>query len=119
MDFDEAVRAHSDWKMKLAMYLRKRDGSFKPDEVCQDNRCVMGKWIHGEGRAAFGSRPSFGALRDKHARFHREAAEVVRCADAGQSVSEEVAIGANSAFARASAEVVDAVRKIKLEIAKV
>lgn len=28
MDFDGAIKAHSDWKMKLSTYLRKPDGSF-------------------------------------------------------------------------------------------
>jgi hypothetical protein len=49
MDFDEAIKAHSAWKMKLSTYLKKPDGSLKPSEIQVDNKCQLGQWIYAEG----------------------------------------------------------------------
>ncbi|HEX7673533.1 MAG TPA: CZB domain-containing protein [Bdellovibrio sp.] len=112
MDFDEAIRAHSSWKMKLSAYLRKPDGSLKPDEIQQDHKCDLGKWIHGEG-SKFSSLPEFKTLKVEHAKFHKCAADVVRKADKGESVSDETALGAKSEFSNASSAVVTAIMSMK------
>lgn len=45
MNFDEAIRAHSDWKMKFNIYLSKPDGSINPQDLANDNLCALGKWL--------------------------------------------------------------------------
>lgn len=115
MNFDEAIRAHSDWKMKLGTYLRNPDGSLKSAEISPDNKCPLGQWIYGEG-AKFSTLPEYEILRTEHAKFHKEAAQVVTKADSGQNVTEEVALGANSGFAKASSSVVSAIMKMKTKV---
>lgn len=115
MDFDAAIKAHSDWKLKLASYLRKRDGSLKAAEVCLDNQCALGKWIYGEG-ARYAKLPPFATLRSTHTRFHKEAAEVIRRADAGKDVSEEVMLGSSSGYTTASKAVVSAIFEMKTSL---
>jgi hypothetical protein len=112
MDFDAAIKAHSDWKFKLATYLKKPDGSLKAAEVCLDNKCPLGQWIYGEG-AKFSTIPEYGVLKTEHAKFHKCAADVIKKADAGQSTTEEVALGSKSEFATTSSSVVSAIMKVK------
>jgi hypothetical protein len=112
MDFDEAIKAHSSWKMKLSTYLRKPDGSLKVSEIQVDNKCALGQWIYGEG-AKYSSLPEYATLKQEHAKFHKAAAQVVYKADSGQDTSEETALGTKSEFTSASSAVVSAIMAIR------
>ncbi len=112
MNFDEAIKAHSAWKMKLSNYLKNPDGSLKASEIEQDNKCQLGQWIYGDG-AKFSALPEYSTLKAEHARFHKAAANVVRKADSGQDTSEDTALAGSSEFAKASAAVVTAIMKIR------
>jgi methyl-accepting chemotaxis protein len=112
MNFDEAITAHSAWKLKLSAYLRKPDGSLKASEVAADNKCPLGLWIHGDGKK-HAALPEYGVLRNAHAKFHTSAGDVVRRADSGKNVTEELVLGGASDFSRASAAVVMAIINMK------
>jgi methyl-accepting chemotaxis protein len=112
MDFDQAIVAHSAWKLKLAAYIRKPDGSLNSVDVGADNKCALGQWIYGEG-SKYSSFPEFSVLKSEHARFHMAAADIIKKADSGQQVSEDFALGSKSAFADASGRVVTAIMKMK------
>lgn len=116
MDFDAAIAAHSSWKVKLSTYLKKPDGSLKTADVQVDNKCQLGQWIHGEG-AKWSHLPEYTTLKAEHARFHKAAAEVIKKADAGKNVSEDVAIGGASEFAQASSKVISAIMSMKRKAA--
>lgn len=105
MDFNEAIAAHSAWKTKLKTYLKNPDRSLKAADIEVDNKCVLGQWIYGEGKK-WSSTAGYSELKTEHAKFHKAAADIVRRADSGQSVCEEVTIGAASDFGTASAAVV-------------
>ena len=115
MDFDKAVAAHSKWKMKLASNLRTNDRSMKPDEVQRDNLCDLGKWIQSES-TKYAALAEFTTLKQAHGRFHMAAADVVRRANSGAAVSEEVALGAASEYAKASSAVVQAIMLMKQRV---
>ena len=112
MDFDEAIKAHSAWKMKLSTYLKKPDGTLKSSEIQIDNKCALGQWIYGEG-AKYSTHPEYATLKQEHEKFHKAAAQVVSKADLGQSTSEETALGSKSEFAAASSAVVSAIMAIR------
>lgn len=112
MDFDDAIKAHSAWKMKLAAYLRKPDGSLKSVDVQVDHKCTLGQWIYGEG-AKFANLPEFAELKKEHARFHKAAAEIIDKADSGADTSEDTALGSKSEFGSASSKVVTAIMSMK------
>lgn len=112
MNFDEAIKAHSDWKMKLSAYLRNPDGSLQATTVGLDNKCPLGVWIHGEG-SQYASLPEYAILKSEHAAFHKAAAEVIRKADAKQDTTEDVALGSGSPFASSSTKVVQAIMKMR------
>lgn len=117
MDFDEAIKAHSAWKMKLSNYLKKPDGSLKAADIQVDNKCILGQWIYGEG-SKWNSLAEYATLKSEHAKFHRAAADIVRKADSGQSTSEETALGAKSEFGLTSNSVVAAIMSMRRKAQK-
>lgn len=78
LDFQKWIAAHRDWRRRLLAYI---DGvsDEKLDEtvICHDNRCDLGKWIHGNGGKFYGGEAVFQQLQQDHAAFHRSAGEVV------------------------------------------
>jgi Chemoreceptor zinc-binding domain len=117
MNFDQAIVAHGRWKAKLSAYIKKPDRSLSASEVMPDNQCELGQWIHGDG-AKYAALPEFQTLRSEHARFHKAAAEIIRKADSGKDVSEEVSSGSKSEFSTATVAVVDALAALKVAAAK-
>lgn len=63
MNFDEAIKAHAAWKIKLKQYIHKPDKNLSADVVGKDNLCDLGKWIYGEGEKNFGHSQDFKQLR--------------------------------------------------------
>ena len=115
MNFDEAIQAHSSWKIKLSSYLRKPDGSLRSVEVRTEGRCPLGQWLHGEGRK-FSSLPEYLALINDHAKFHNAAADVVDKANSGKETNQDRAIGIGSEYATASQNVVKSIINLKKKI---
>lgn len=116
MNLDDAIKVHTDWKIKLQAYLRKPDGSLEPAKVRLDNACKLGQWLYGEAKK-YSSLPEYDILIKEHARFHRAAASVVEKAHKGQDVSAESALGGDSEFASASRNLVNAVMAAKRKMA--
>lgn len=85
LDIQTAIIAHQNWKLRLEAYL---DGTskedFSPEVVCFDDRCDLGKWIHGSGQARLGRYPGFTALQGHHKMFHYAASNVVALSKAGK-----------------------------------
>lgn len=117
MDFDGAIQAHAAWKLKLGSYLRRPDRSIDHNVLCRDDRCELGKWIHGEGRVKYAGLPEFKTLQLEHASFHLAAAEVVRLADRGEATAADTSIGGSSKFATASKAVVVAIVRMRTKTA--
>ena len=112
MNFDDGIRAHSDWKGKLASYIQKPDKTLKCDVVSRDDECTLGKWIHGEG-ARFAHLPDFTRMKEAHTHFHRAAGDIIRRADKGEEVSADIALGVTSPYAIASVDVVSCLMALK------
>jgi len=103
-DFDKAIEAHRQWKVKLRQAIAEH-AQLDADTVCRDDRCPLGQWLHGAGGAQWGSRPLFSHLVQKHAEFHTEAGGVARKINARQYEDAERLIGSGSRFAQVSTEV--------------
>lgn len=116
MNFDDAIKAHSDWKLKLKAYLRNPDKTLRGAEVCLDNRCELGKWIHGTG-AKHAALTEFKELKTSHARFHKAAAAIVDKANAGEKVSDDTSLGSKSEFSEVSQQVVSNIMALKRSLA--
>ena len=103
-DFDAAIGAHRQWKVKLRKAIAGHE-TLDAQTICLDDRCPLGRWIHGPGGQRWGSRPSFSELLGKHAEFHTEAGAVARKINAGAYAEAEQLIGSGSRFASVSNEV--------------
>jgi Chemoreceptor zinc-binding domain len=112
MDFDEAVGNHTKWKRTLRQYVATRDGSLRPTDVSLDHKCLLGRWIYGEG-CQYAPLPEFAKLKYEHARFHMIAAGLVKKANAGESVGIEMEPCSNSEFSLSSTAVVCALVDMK------
>lgn len=113
MNFDDAIKAHASWKMKLKLYIQKPDGSLSSEVVSKDNLCELGKWIYGEGEIKYGKHPEFSSLKKNHTLFHKCAANVIKKVDSGENVSEDIALGSSSEFSNASTAITTSIMKIR------
>jgi methyl-accepting chemotaxis protein len=111
-DFDKAIGAHRQWKVKLRQAIAEKN-KLDADTICRDDQCPLGKWIHGAGGARWGTRPSFTSLLNKHAEFHEAAGSVARKINAGQYSEADRLIGSGSTFAQVSTEVTTILTRAK------
>ena len=103
-DFDQAIEAHRQWKVRLRKAIAE-SARLEADVICRDDRCPLGKWLHGSGGQRWGAQPGFVALLQKHAEFHDVAGSVARQINAGAMDDAERMIGSGSRFAQVSTEV--------------
>ena len=84
LDIDTAIAAHENWKLRLQNYVDgKSTETLQPEIVCLDDRCDLGKWLHGPGNQRLGKYPAFTMLVARHKYFHVQASTVVAAAQAG------------------------------------
>lgn len=105
IDFNETILRHSEWKLRLAEYMRKPDGSLDPDWLARDDQCELGKWMLGKGRA-YASFEEFEELTRLHRAFHRTAADLVHRANIGEDILPDLQRGSGSEYDLASAGIV-------------
>jgi aerotaxis receptor len=115
-DLDQAVAAHLQWKTKLRTAIDHGE-KLDVDTVCRDDRCPLGQWIHGEGRARWGHVPEFTKLLQEHAAFHRTVGDVARQINAGQKEAATRALAGGTPFARATQATVMAIKALQRAIA--
>jgi methyl-accepting chemotaxis protein len=112
MDFDEIIRLHVDWKVRLRMHLDGVGEGMSLAEVEDDDRCALARWLDGAG-ARFTADPAYHELRSAHTQFHLHAAEVVRTADSGLRVAAEDMLEASGEYSNASLAIVAATIKLR------
>lgn len=84
LDINKAIAAHEHWKHRLQQVLDGSSGEhLDPAQVCQDDQCELGKWLHGPGRHRLGKYPAFTVLVARHKYFHAQAAAVLEQVQAG------------------------------------
>lgn len=85
LDIEAAKLAHQNWKIRLEAYLAgSSTEDLRPEHICFDDRCDLGKWLHGPARQRMGRFPGFTALLSEHKMFHYAASNVVSLYQAGQ-----------------------------------
>lgn len=91
----DAMLAHAAWKRRLNDYLEGHSKeNLEPGNIRVDHACLLGKWIHGDGKARFGSDPAFVKLVEEHAKFHQHAAKVVEAHQVGDTnLAQEILTG--------------------------
>lgn len=105
LDIPHVIVEHVRWKTLLHEYI---DGNSReyldPDELCRDDHCALGEWLHGAGEDYFSEDGAFYSLRADHAEFHAVAASVVQKIRENDVASAAVLL--DNAFAHISHKVV-------------
>lgn len=114
-DFSSAIDAHRKWKVRLRAAIAEH-GKLDVQTLCRDDKCALGQWLHGPGGARWGQRPLFVELVERHAAFHRTAAEVAQTINREQYDEAERLIGPGSAFTEVSTEVASLLTRAKREL---
>lgn len=115
-DFDTAISAHIDWKMKLSKYLQKPDGSLDHNKVCLDNACMLGKWIYSEGQSFSKTSPHlFESVRLSHAEFHKTAGEIIRLINSGDKARAEKMLDSKGPYIAVSEKTITLIQQLKQE----
>ena len=90
LDIDTAIAAHENWSARLNAVIKGTSTEqLQPDVVCLDDRCDLGKWLHGPGRERLGKYPAFTVLVARHRHFHMEASTVLSLAQSGEQAKAD------------------------------
>jgi predicted esterase len=116
VNWDDAVKTHTAWKMRLLTYIRAPSNKLDPAAVGVDNRCPLGIWLHGEGKQKLAAMPEFEILVAEHARFHQAVGSVVEQVNAGKAVPDQTVLGWESEFAASSRNVVTTITTLKRKL---
>lgn len=112
LDIDTAIAAHENWSARLNAVIKGTSGEeLKPELVCLDDRCDLGKWLHGPGRERLGKYPAFTVLVARHKHFHMEASTVLSLAQSGEQTKAEQKL--HSGYRHASNQVVLLLKELK------
>lgn len=101
MNLDNAVQAHAQWKTKLRSAISKHE-QLDLMTLSRDDRCELGQWLHGEGKASYGGLTSHADCVHKHVIFHSEVTKVARAVNAGQFDVATDMLNAGTSYAKAS-----------------
>lgn len=112
MKLDDAIAAHSAWKLRLRQFVDGRGDKLDSKVVGRDDACPLGQWLHGDGRA-HATRPEFERLVKEHAQFHKTAGDVVRAVEMGSKARAEALLASRGAFDLSSQATVDAILGLK------
>lgn len=79
LNFKGAIDAHVKWKQRLESFIKgESDEKLEIENIFIDNKCVLGKWIYGDGGKLCGN--DLDELKKTHASFHRNAGLVLSTA---------------------------------------
>jgi len=116
MNFDEAINAHSQWKIRLQSALNGTNKeTLDPAAIGVDNKCALGQWIYGEAKV-HSTLKEYESLKLDHAHFHQCAAEVVRDFQAGNTDKARVALETGGVFHMASIKTINAIRHLRSKV---
>lgn len=77
-----AITAHADWKARLKQCVADGRCDASATDALRDDRCELGRWLYALPAEARAER-AWALVRDMHANFHHEAAEVVTLVQEG------------------------------------
>ena len=99
----KAIAAHSSWKTRLRSAIDSAKCDVTPAAIKVDNQCEFGKWLYGpDFTAAEKQSQNYRSAVDLHAKFHREAAQVVEWATSGHKDKADAAMGIEGSYTKAS-----------------
>lgn len=112
MDLTDAIKAHSDWKLKLRGAIVAQS-TLDAESIAKDNCCALGKWLHGESKPTLGGLSTHKDCVRLHAEFHKEAGKVATAINSGQYAKAESMLASGAPYATASNAVVIGIGALK------
>ena len=88
LDFTVVKTAHRSWRLKLRSFLDGRE-NLTTEKLASHRDCQLGKWLYGDGGAAYGQLAGFQELEEKHKQMHGMVKEVVELKHAGKVAPAE------------------------------
>ena len=117
IDIDAAIASHESWRLQLQDRVNGRSNEvMRPERICQDDRCDLGRWLHGTGKVRLGHYPAFTMLVARHKYFHQQAADVVTAFQAGEQQKAVQLL--NSGCRHASNQVLLLLKELKRSLGK-
>lgn len=111
-EIDKAIAAHGMWKVRLKSAISTGTSEVPVATIRVDNQCPFGKWLYGETLSASDkATPSYKAVKDLHAEFHKVAAKVAELAVSGKKDDAENIL--SQEFAAASVKLTAAMMEWK------
>lgn len=110
---EAALKAHSEWFLRLRMAVEQGTSTFEPGTVATDNHCELGKWLYGDFPQEWKGLPLYKDIKESHRQFHIEAARILRLAIGGQKEEAFAALGIGTAIRKISADLVAKLYKLK------
>lgn len=106
MDVSTAIRAHSDWKLRLLGWCNPNShDKIDVPAIRVDNVCELGKWLQAERRSQ-SAEPELKELEARHRAFHLAAGSIAELIQRGkQTEAKALIIESNSEFSKTSMEV--------------
>lgn len=113
---DAAVDAHTKWFTRLRMAIETGSSDFKPETVRPDNLCDFGKWLYHEYPSAIKNDPLYPQIKQLHAEFHRQAAEILGLAISGKKTEAQRLLEDSSKIRKTSLDLITALRTLKAQV---
>jgi hypothetical protein len=101
MNLESAIGAHAEWKAKLRRAILERE-QLDADAISSDKQCPLGEWLHGDGKARYGTMACYGTCVTKHAQFHQCAGSVARTINAHKYTEALAMLAGGTPFTEAS-----------------
>ena len=108
-----AITSHACWKGQLREAIASRQLP-DPISVRADDRCDLGKWIHGAG-TAYQTASEYQDLKLLHAQFHDTAARVVEVIINDNKANAKIELESGT-LAEASMKVINAISKVQKRV---
>ena len=109
--FVDAENAHVKWKMRLVQYVGGQSHeSFDVAAVSCDDKCDLGKWIHGPA-TKHSSLTEYKNLRASHAEFHKTVGAIIGCVHNNKTDDARKLLGGD--FAATSRKTISAIHAMR------
>jgi hypothetical protein len=96
-----AIGQHHLWRHRLQHAISTGRSAFVPEAVQDANQCPLGRWLN-QISSQHDAPGWIEAVKVRHAEFHRETAEVLELALAGEKSAAQDAMAASGPFVQAS-----------------
>lgn len=112
---DSAMQAHHQWKSRLQDAVKAGE-VLDVSAIRRDDCCDLGKWLYSNGRVAYGHKPEFINLMERHNVFHLVASVVAKIINGKDYEQAKSMLEGSSQFAAASTDVMLAIVRLKAAI---